>query len=177
MSSVVVAAAIGAGAAMGASALSASSQEDTNEANQEMQSEANTENRENYQNRHQWEVEDLRKAGLNPILSANSAANVPTAKAATFSNPMVDVPGAVSNASGVVTGGLVEQAVIENNRSQVALNNANTAKSIVEAAKTSQDVNVNTWKSGTFGKASGYLRSLLDTLNPLNIIKGGFGTK
>lgn len=31
-------------------------------------------NREFYQNRHQWEVEDLRKAGLNPILSANSAA-------------------------------------------------------------------------------------------------------
>ena len=27
-----------------------------------------------YQNRHQWEVEDLRKAGLNPILSANSGA-------------------------------------------------------------------------------------------------------
>lgn len=33
-------------------------------------------NVENYQHRHQWEVEDLRSAGLNPILSANSAANV-----------------------------------------------------------------------------------------------------
>lgn len=30
-------------------------------------------NREFMQNRHQWEVADLRKAGLNPILSANSA--------------------------------------------------------------------------------------------------------
>lgn len=30
-------------------------------------------NREFYQNRHQWEVADLKKAGLNPILSANSA--------------------------------------------------------------------------------------------------------
>lgn len=32
----------------------------------------------NYRHRHQWEVEDLRKAGLNPILSANSAASVPS---------------------------------------------------------------------------------------------------
>lgn len=33
---------------------------------------------ENYQHRHQWEVGDLRKAGLNPILSANSAAAAPS---------------------------------------------------------------------------------------------------
>lgn len=32
----------------------------------------------NYQNRHAWEVADLRKAGLNPILSANSAAAAPS---------------------------------------------------------------------------------------------------
>lgn len=31
--------------------------------------------REAMQNRHQWEVEDLRKAGLNPILSANAGAS------------------------------------------------------------------------------------------------------
>ena len=33
-------------------------------------------NVENYKHRHQWEVADLRSAGLNPILSANSAASV-----------------------------------------------------------------------------------------------------
>ena len=32
----------------------------------------------NYGHRHQWEVSDLRKAGLNPILSANSAAAAPS---------------------------------------------------------------------------------------------------
>lgn len=36
-------------------------------------------NVENYQHRHQWEVVDLRKAGLNPILSANSAGSVAAA--------------------------------------------------------------------------------------------------
>ena len=33
----------------------------------------------NYQHRHQWEVADLRRAGLNPILSANSAGSVAAA--------------------------------------------------------------------------------------------------
>lgn len=33
-------------------------------------------NKEAAQNAHQWEVEDLKKAGLNPILSANSGASV-----------------------------------------------------------------------------------------------------
>lgn len=33
-------------------------------------------NQENYKHRHQWEVQDLRAAGLNPILSANSGATV-----------------------------------------------------------------------------------------------------
>lgn len=33
----------------------------------------------NYQHRHQWEVDDLKAAGLNPILSANSGASVGSA--------------------------------------------------------------------------------------------------
>lgn len=35
-----------------------------------------------YKHKHQWEVEDLRAAGLNPILSANSGASVPGGAAA-----------------------------------------------------------------------------------------------
>ena len=42
-------------------------------------------NQENYKHRHQWEVEDLRAAGLNPILSANSGANVSAAGLPTMS--------------------------------------------------------------------------------------------
>nr|WAE43291.1 MAG: DNA pilot protein [Microviridae sp.] len=177
MPPVVIAAAIGATAVVGASALTASSQDDTNEENQQMQQDANAQNRENYQNRHQWEVEDLKKAGLNPILSANSAANVPTAQAATFSNPMSSLPGAVESGAEGISGGIVAKANVDAINSNTALNKANAAKAIVEAAKTGQDVNMNQYKEGSYGKATGYLRSLLDTLNPINMIKGGFGTK
>ena len=34
--------------------------------------------KENYMHRHQWEVRDLKAAGLNPILSANSAVAAPS---------------------------------------------------------------------------------------------------
>lgn len=42
----------------------------TNDANKSSAREANAFTADMMQNRHQWEVEDLRKAGLNPILSA-----------------------------------------------------------------------------------------------------------
>lgn len=45
---------------------------------------ANAQNVENYKNRHQWEVEDLKRAGLNPVLSANSAGSVASAPMANF---------------------------------------------------------------------------------------------
>lgn len=44
-------------------------------------------NVENYKHRHQWEVADLRAAGLNPILSANSGASVAAASGGTAGMP------------------------------------------------------------------------------------------
>jgi DNA-binding phage protein len=46
----------------------------SNSAAFEMQANSINAQRESLQNRHQWEVEDLRKAGLNPILSATNSA-------------------------------------------------------------------------------------------------------
>lgn len=40
-----------------------------------------------YRNAHQWEVEDLRKAGLNPILSTHSASGASPAPTASVSSP------------------------------------------------------------------------------------------
>lgn len=62
-------------------------QEDTNTASAQ-ESETNRQWQEKMaKNRHQYEVEDLRKAGLNPILSARSGASVPSGSQASFQNP------------------------------------------------------------------------------------------
>lgn len=53
---------------------------------------ANDFTREQLQNQHQWQVEDLKKAGLNPVLSANSGAG-------TGASHMAPVVGMGSNAA------------------------------------------------------------------------------
>lgn len=62
---------------------SESAQASANEQNIQLMDHQNALNVQNYQHRHQWEVQDLISAGLNPILSANSAASVPGASMAT----------------------------------------------------------------------------------------------
>lgn len=58
------------GAILGAAALGYLGSKETNSANKQMYNNSLNWEREKAMNAHQWEVEDLRKAGLNPILSA-----------------------------------------------------------------------------------------------------------
>lgn len=62
----------------------------TNKANAKEASKSRDFTKEQLQNSHQWEVADLRKAGLNPILSANSGAGVGASAQATMQAPNVD---------------------------------------------------------------------------------------
>lgn len=53
-----------------------------------------------FRNRHQWEVEDLRAAGLNPILSATGGqAPVPSGASATMINPKRDSSDIIANSA------------------------------------------------------------------------------
>ncbi|QIR82349.1 DNA pilot protein [Chicken microvirus mg7_14] len=67
--------------------------------------------REAMQNRHQWEVQDLRKAGLNPILSANAGAST---GGAGFHPSVPDYMSAYQNLVGNAVNALKGLAEIEN---------------------------------------------------------------
>nr|QJB21125.1 MAG: DNA pilot protein [Microvirus sp.] len=61
----------------------------TNKANAKEAAKSRDFSREEMQNRHQWEVSDLRKAGLNPVLSAGAAPSIGSSAQATMQSPDV----------------------------------------------------------------------------------------
>ena len=89
-------------------------------------------NREVMQNRHQWEVEDLKKAGLNPLLSATtgtgtlSAPNPPTTRKANYAQSAA----ALASLS------------IQDKQADAMLQSAEAAKISAETAKTKTDFDV-----------------------------------
>lgn len=62
----------------------------TNKANAKEAGKSREFTKEQLQNQHQWEVADLRAAGLNPILSANSGAGIGGSAQATMQAPNTD---------------------------------------------------------------------------------------
>lgn len=99
-----------------------------------------------YKNRHTYEVADLRNAGLNPILSANSAASSPMASAPVMQNPASGFGQlGVSSASQLISGlrsimemrtegakqGLLK-AETEKTQAEASIARANSAKAIKE---------------------------------------------
>lgn len=66
---------------------SSSAQQAVNESNREIAERNIAFQREGMQNRHQWEVDDLLKAGLNPILSAHGGGPIGMGSSAHMENP------------------------------------------------------------------------------------------
>lgn len=78
-----------------------------------------------YQHRHQWEVEDLKAAGLNPILSANSGG---TAQGFMAQSPAVDIADVMAKGANSALAKKQEEMIDSN----ILLNQTNAAKAEAE---------------------------------------------
>lgn len=121
---------LGAGLSAGLSYAGASSANDMTERAQRRAIKAA---RYNYQHRFQWSMEDMRKAGLNPILAARSGlgggASAPVTGAGGFKNAL---EGAATSAAGLGRMAALQQvqqakANVANTGAQTGVHNANTA--------------------------------------------------
>lgn len=96
--------------------------EDANALQYKMFKEGQDFNREVMQSRHQWEVQDLRDAGLNPLLSVTS----PTG---TLSSPAVPAAHKANTASSAAAlGQMLGGLSVQNKMAEAALTNADAAK-------------------------------------------------
>lgn len=99
-------------------------------------------NREVMQNRHQWEVEDLKKAGLNPLLSATS----PTG---TLSAPGASAPAKANYAQSAQA---LASLAIQNKQAEAQLASSEAAKLNAESLK--QKTDFETGSQFDFAKSS-----------------------
>lgn len=134
---------------------------------------------------HFREVADLRKAGLNPILSANTGASTPSGSTGAMSKAD---PGSLINA---VTSASQLKAQLKNTNANTALqntnsalNNANTAKSIAETKSIQNTIDIKRPLAGigrgvaettnVIGKGIGHAYGLAD--DAANYIEKAVGT-
>lgn len=134
-------------ATMGGSAASSAAniymQNKTNKQNQAMAREQMDFQERMSSTAHQRQVEDLRKAGLNPVLSANSGASSPVGASSTSQSATVsDLGQAYNSARTAKTGRLQQEQQNQAIQSGIAKTNSdidvnNTSKKLIEAQTTS----------------------------------------
>lgn len=114
------------------------------------------------QNRHQWETDDLRKSGLNPILSVNSGA--PGAAGASYAPTNT-----LASASSAAGSAAARAASLANLKADTVQKLAGAKLANTNSAKVAQDVAVQSpveWAMNKITKNLGDAQSLFQTALP-----------
>jgi hypothetical protein len=101
---------------------SARAQRETNDMNLAIAREQMAFQRTAMQNRHQWEVADLRAAGLNPILSAGGQPPVPSGATANMLNPKPNRGELFLNMASAIQDVLLKKELRETEKTKQAVN-------------------------------------------------------
>lgn len=108
------------------------SQKDANKANREISREQMNFQSIMSRTAHQREVEDLKAAGLNPILSANAGASTPQGASATMQAPQIDMP-AIQAAAQFETQKKQFEVNADQNQQRINIDKANSTATIAKA--------------------------------------------
>lgn len=82
---------------------------------------------------HQREVEDLKKAGLNPLLSVNAGASTPAGAMASLENPYANLPDDINSASQLYLQSKMNKELIKSEQKKQSNLDAQTAATYAQA--------------------------------------------
>lgn len=145
------------GASIGGAISSSQGQREANETNLQSTREQMAFQERMSNTAHQRQVADLRAAGLNPILSANSGASAPQGAAAQVENPSGD-------SSRILAASMQQAMNLRMQNAQIANIQADTARTAIDAARMQKDIPKSEAFNEIWSAIRPGFRSVLDSL-------------